>query len=599
MNTGKILVILWICTRVLFAQDSSAVFTDTSRVLLNLSAVKWNTDLSTKWQKKYTSRLLRQKDSSGLKQQLYDLGVKHQDQGYAGATLDSFQIQQDSLYVQYYRGKKYKYGDIKIEPFSPAMMQLSGFQSAQRKSEIFSVTGMEAGFTRVLRYYQDQGYPFARFYGGSTNFMLNTDSSEVKVHVQYQFDPGKLYRIDSILIEGKIRENPRFVKNLIRIHEGDIYKYSDISTIPTLMNNSIYYQQVKKPEEIFSEDGKVKLRIRAEMRKASRFDGMIGILPPVDSTAKLQLTGLLDFNLVSPFGMGEILALRFEQLPFSSQKLSVRYIQPWILGTPVRSELELNLHKQDSSFLNRFFKITPSYMINRYVSVKGWYRDRTSILISTSQYKNLKTLPPVLDSKEQTLGLGFEFERLDYRLNPSKGFVFKTDIGAGTRKIRRNPGLDSLDYSQIRLNYPSREIQLEVKYYFSPFKRNVILLANKTFRLDQVQYFRNDLVQIGGARSIRGFNENQFFARFYTFFTVEYRFLLDQNSNLFVFYDQAKIELREGDFRQELSPAGLGGGINFETRAGILNVTFATGKVGDIPFTPARPRVHFGILSMF
>jgi len=175
----------------------------------------------------------------------------------------------------------------------------------------------------------------------------------------------------------------------------------------------------------------------------------------------------------------------------------------------------------------------------------------------------------------------------------------RTDLGAGNKVIRRNAGLDSLDYDKIVLNLPSREISFYFRYFISPVKRSVIMLGNQTFRLDLSQYFRNDLQTIGGSQLLRGFNENQFFARFYSLFTLEYRYLLDRNSNLFVFVDHAYIDWREADIRQELRPTGIGGGLNFETRAGILNITFATGSVGDIPFTPSRPRVHFGIVSLF
>jgi len=559
----------------------------------------WHTDLPERDQIRYFRRLKRSNTGLRFQERLNEISITEAEKGYAGASLDSTHVRGDTLHIWQYRGMPYRMLTCEIQGLTPQAFHSSGIQKRLSFDTPFSIKETESVFSGILRYYQDQGYPFSALKQDTLQYVPAKDSSRVWVNMRYTFDPGQLYRIDSFLVMTKVRENPKFIKNILRIHEGDIYRYSDIQSIPTQLNNTIYYQQVPVPEEQFSEDGKVILRLYPVPRKASRFDGVIGVLPPVDTTAKLQLTGLLDFNLVSPFGTGEILSLRFEQLPSNSQRLALKYIQPWILGTPVKVETELNILKQDTSFLNRYFKIIPYYQLNRFLSIKVWYRNKTSALLSTSLYKNSKEIPPILDSKEQTLGFGFEYDKLDYRLNPSKGFIFKTDFGAGTKNLSQNSGLDSLDYSQILMRLPLREFSLDIKFFFSPIKRQVILLANRSFRLDQAQYFRNDLYQIGGAYSIRGFNENQFFARYFTFFTLEYRFLLDQNSNLFAFCDYARLERREADFSQQLTPVGLGAGINFETRAGILNVTFATGKVGDIPFSPARPRVHFGIISMF
>lgn len=556
-------------------------------------------DFSKRTLKRYTSIISNTKDTSSFGLRIGILSDALESDGYIGWKADYQAKQGDTLHIHIENGPEYHVQNFEIQDLPAPVWQISGGQKLYRKNSLYNRFSTEFVFSQILGYYQDRGYPFSRLVQDSIGFHHTRDSSRVDLNIRYRFDAGNLYRIDSFLITSKIRESDRFVKNVVRIHEGDMYNHSDIQSIPGLLNNTIYYQQVPAPELTFSEDGKVVIRVKPEVRKASRFDGIIGVLPPVDTSASLQLTGLLDFQLVSPFGAGEILALRFEQLPIGSQRLGVKYIQPWILGTPIKTETELNIFKQDTTFLTRYFKLTPYYQLNRFLALKVWYRSRSSALLSTALYRNSKTLPPVLDSRDQALGFGFEYDKLDYRLNPTKGFVLRTDFGAGNKVIRRNAGLDSLDYDKIVLNLPSREISFYFRYFISPVKRSVIMLGNQTFRLDLSQYFRNDLQTIGGSQLLRGFNENQFFARFYSLFTLEYRYLLDRNSNLFVFVDHAYIDWREADTRQELRPTGIGGGLNFETRAGILNITFATGSVGDIPFTPSRPRVHFGIVSLF
>lgn len=576
--------------------------TDSAQTVLRRSAFRHillTGDAPADIQERLTRKLYRLPDSTPVLPVLNRLEEKYREKGYASAQADSVVLSADTLILPFFMGRMFRYDQLEVEGLAADAWEESGWERTLRQRKIFMRSDAEMRFSKILSYYQNRGYPFASLHKLEERIYAIPDEPDTRVALRYRFDPGKQYRIDSIRLEGKIRERPTFVYNLIRVKPGQLYRYQEIREIRSILNNSLYYQHARDPEEVFDADGNVSLNLKLESRKASRFDGLVGLLPPVDNTAKLQVTGLLDFVLVSPFASGEILAFKLEQLPAASQRLSLKYQQPWLFGLPWKAETELNLMKQDTTFLNRYLKLAPSWMLSQRVQLTGWFRNKTSVLLSTTQWKTSKLPPPVLDSRETMVGVGFEYEKLDYRLNPSRGLVFRLDAGAGTRNIRRNPGLDSFDYSSIRLTYPSREIALEARWFFSPLKRQVILLGNKSFRMDQAQYFRNELAQIGGARSLRGFNENQFFARYYSIFTLEYRFLLDENSNLFVFGDQGILEWREPGLRELFYPTGLGGGVNFDTKAGILNVTFATGRVGDIPFSPSRPRVHFGIISLF
>lgn len=159
--------------------------------------------------------------------------------------------------------------------------------------------------------------------------------------------------------------------------------------------------------------------------------------------------------------------------------------------------------------------------------------------------------------------------------------------------IRRNPEI----YTGIDLRQPSREINFRVKWYYSFFPRNVLHLANHTYWLGMENYLRNDQLQVGGSRSIRGFNENQFFTDFYSFFTAEYRFQLERDSYMFIFGDYAYMENHEAGW--VLHPAGFGLGMNYGTKAGIISITYAIGGVEGIAFQPARGKIHIGLVNQF
>ncbi|TAE48015.1 MAG: hypothetical protein EAZ89_16365 [Bacteroidetes bacterium] len=251
--------------------------------------------------------------------------------------------------------------------------------------------------------------------------------------------------------------------------------------------------------------------------------------------------------------------------------------------------------KQEEDFLNISYQGSGLYAFSPFLSARFYYRSRGTRLLGQGVSDSL--LLRQLDGLRRTAGVGFEYENLDYRNNPSRGWTGKLDLGIGQRTIRRNVLLPDRVYEGLDLRQPVREILLELKWYHQLFERQILHLANRSAWLGMEQYYRNDQWQLGGARSIRGFNENQLFADFYTFFTAEYRFQLERDSYLFAFFDYAWLDDR--NLNQQQRPAGLGLGMNYGTKAGIISLVYAVGSNGSTPFQPSRGKVHIGIVNLF
>ena len=70
------------------------------------------------------------------------------------------------------------------------------------------------------------------------------------------------------------------------------------------------------------------------------------------------------------------------------------------------------------------------------------------------------------------------------------------------------------------------------------FRSSALKLANHLGYIGTGEVlYDNELFRIGGTKLLRGFNEEVIFASFYSVFSLEYRLLFNQNSNLFVFSD--------------------------------------------------------------
>jgi hemolysin activation/secretion protein len=114
--------------------------------------------------------------------------------------------------------------------------------------------------------------------------------------------------------------------------------------------------------------------------------------------------------------------------------------------------------------------------------------------------------------------------------------------------------------------------------------------------------YLNDLYRVGGLRSLRGFNDNFFYASYYGISNLELRLLLEQaaqsQSYLYVFYDQSVLGYQLAGHYQE-TPLGLGLGLSITTDVGLFNFAYAIGKVQNQPIDFSLSKIHFGYISRF
>lgn len=550
--------------------------------------------------RKIHKRFRKLKDSLDFADTRAELALEMSRKGYAEFSMDTFSLDGKTLRLDLHRGPRYHYGKVDIAGINETYSLKAGFNKLEKKRAVLNWRDFKKRMAFCLDAYQNEGYPFAAFDSLQLSYQPSGEDSLI-TDLKYSFDPGGLVRIDSVLIDGDVRESDELVRSMIGIHAGDAYSQEKIVNAPRILNSSVYFKNTRDVKVSYLSEDKVNLEIDLESRKAGKFDLLLGILPPRDdNSSKFEFTGLIDFQLVSPiFKAGEILEFRFDKLVGTSQKMHLQYSHPYLFGSPMRIHTEFDLLKQDTSFLTRFFKGAVYYAFNPNLAIKVYAKTKTSTLISTIRYEqDTSRVPPILDGKDQTYGLGFEFENLDYRFSPRKGIQVRADFGLGRKRLVKNPKLTDNIYENLRLNLPKTEVEFFMAWYRSYSKRWVVKLANHTYWLDQDQYFQNDLLQVGGSRSVRGFNENQFFANFYSRFTFENRFLLEQNSYIFVFTDYAYLENQAG-LDKVLRPWGLGLGMTYETKAGMVSLTYAVGKVKDFGFEPSRGRIHVGLINQF
>ncbi len=99
--------------------------------------------------------------------------------------------------------------------------------------------------------------------------------------------------------------------------------------------------------------------------------------------------------------------------------------------------------------------------------------------------------------------------------------------------------------------------------------------------------------------TLRGFDEESIFASSYVVGTIEYRFLLEENSWFFAFTDFAWYENNSKDAWDTDTPYGFGTGVTFETKAGIFALTYALGSRYGQPIELRSGKIHVGFIGLF
>ena len=464
---------------------------------------------------------------------------------------------------------------------------------------------VEASLKKSLQSFQNQGYPFASFHKRDEIWETGTDT--VGIRLVYTFRPGPLVTFDSVEVTGNLRERGEFVRNLVHLDRGTPYNQKAIDDIPKVLNNTPYYQQVKPARVVFLKSGNARLSIEVQRRRSNRFDLLLGLLPASDPNAqdqRPQITGNADVLLVSAFRNGEIIQAKYTKLPTAqSQQTYFRFVQPYLWGIPLRVEGELDLLRQDTTFVNRKLSAGVGYVPTPFLVVRAGYRFRRSDLLSTNRFRtDTADRANYLDGTRRMYLTGFTYENTDYKPNPRTGMNLLLELSGGTYEVRRN--VDTLAFPErVYANLPEKQRIAEGFVQgegFIPFgKRGVVRVSGQGYALFQQAITRAEQRQTGGARSLRGFNENQFMADRFGIVSAEARLLLDRDSHALVFADWGYLEDHAGGKLTVRRPLGVGAGMAYATRAGVISVQYAIGRDADTPFMPGRGKIHVGLVQVF
>ena len=434
---------------------------------------------------------------------------------------------------------------------------------------------------KTLKAFANNGYPFAQV------FFTEQEIIEQQIQIQMNVSSGKFYRFSDIIVKGDSSISKSTVQNLLGIKINDIYSEEKLSSIDRILQQTNFINVLKKSELLFTENG-VELYVYLENQKMSSMNGAVG-LQPNPQTQRIGLTGDVQIKLLNVFKKAELIDVNWRSIEPQTQALQAKLNYPFLFKSPFGIDLKFNLYKRDSTFLDLKSFIGIQYSFKNNVQLKGFYQINSSeILSKTSNPSSLFSyLAPI---KLNSYGLSLQYKRINYLPNPSKGFSLYIETSIGNRTIKK-------ENTALEKSYVYKSIFQYVSY-IPITKRNIIKVGVNFESYTSSTIFQNERYRFGGLNSLRGFNEEELFASTKLISSLEYRFLLDKNSNAFIFYDQGIYEDNTLTYKID-NPFGVGAGISFGSRIGIFSISYALGKQENNPFEFRNGKIHFGYITYF
>jgi outer membrane protein assembly factor BamA len=528
-------------------------------------------------------------------------------QGYLSASIDSLVWDDTSSKAFVIVGKKYTWAKLKNKNIPSSLLSQSRFDEKDFFNKTIEVKKVYPVFEKVIRYFEDHGYPFASVYLESVIIHDN------KVSANLTLEKGPLRKIDTIILNDDSKISKQYLMQYLGLKQGMLYNESKIKNISNRIRELSFLQEAS-PWRIEFNVVETKLYLYVKSKSANRADVLIGLLPNNEERAgKFLLTGDIKMAFVNALGAGENLAINWQNLQYQSPRYNVDFQLPYLLKSPIGISGKFDFYKKDTSFKNVNGELGLIYQYSANQLLKLYYELASSRVLSVNipLLQNTRSLPELGDVTYRTFGLETQLSHVDYKLNPRKGYRLLCNAGVSLRNFIKNTTIESTQdpvlnkpfsylYDSVKIKSYKYTLRGQASYFLPLGKRTVLASTYYVgFTASTDALYKNEVFQIGGYRLLRGFDEGSMFVNTYQVISVEPRYLLSANSYFFLFGDLGFTKAKYARINKSDNPYSIGLGMTFETRAGLFNISYALGARKNQTFQFRSSKVHFGYVNYF
>ena len=358
-------------------------------------------------------------------------------------------------------------------------------------------------------------------------------------------------KIDKVITRGYEDFPKKFITKYFLIDKNTVFSKQKLNQVSALSNKLDFIKEKKAPEVLFKKDS-THLYLFLDKIGTSSFDGLVNFSSKENGKG-LLLNGNLDLKLNNTFNTGEKFEIIWNKVSDEKTDFKINSYVPYILNSKFSTTLEFYLYRQDSTFINTNFELKTDYSINQ--------KSHASILYSSEKSNYLLNISnnDLASYSNYFIGLGYELKKS----STSNLYKYKNGLNLNLTIGKRKTDIESIN---------------QLKFHFSAFanvqinNRGYLNIKNESGLLTSKNYLLNELFRIGGANSIRGYNEQSIFTNGYSYSNIEFRYSLDTSSYLYSITDLGVY--KENTTNKIKKLLGIGAGYQFRISNNLVNLGY-------------------------
>ena len=513
-------------------------------------------------------------NSNRVRELVNNILLSEIESGYFTCNVDSINLKNQKLKIYLQTGNLISLNSIKVN--LPNSLSLKLREDFNSDKTYFNANDFSEKIKKWIILMNNNGFPFAEF---------EFEKSEIinsKINLICNLISGPLVKIDSIINPEITKKELQLVYKFTDIRNGDLFELNKIYKISENIKNTGFIEEIRPPAYEFI-DNKASIYTYFKPQSKNSINGLVGIQPGENET--VQFTGNVALNFQNALSYGEVLKFNWRRMFNSSQNLIADLSYPFLFNTNFEIQGGIDMIKKDSSFFNFNSKLIINYKSNSNFSNGFLFTNNNSTNLLEDDYSSTSV---------NSFGFVTNFKKLDNPFNPRKGFKIKSEIAYGWKETY---AIDTV--ANNILKSPNFNGNLSFSSYLSLLKRTTFKIKLSGSTIQNNILYENELTRIGGYKTIRGFDEESIWVSSFVLGNFEFRYLIDEKSNVFLFSDFAWTESKTNNFLMEDYFQSFGFGTNISMPNGLLTLIYGLGRKIDNPFLIRTGKIHLGFTSYF
>ena len=373
-------------------------------------------------------------------------------------------------------------------------------------------------------------------------------------------------------LTGLQKTKPEVVLRELPVQAGDVFDQRKIDeSFHRLVNLGYFYEVSPSLLEEGTTSEEVIFNAKVTEARTGRFSGVVGYAPPTtEFEGAPQLTGVIEATETNLLGTGR--AANFLWKSGLLRTLKAGYTEPWAFGKPIKIGVEYSQLKQRNQFTDvesnenaasvtvgaRFRRLFEGSLGFSYKRIEFPANDPFLPATSPSIHSPVTDVADAAAQSGVKYGvmLGLTRDSRDYFLNPTRG------------------RLDGVAFEFSRGDFKLRKLWVDLRGYFPTWHRQVIALGLHGAAAWGDNIPPTELFYLGGANTLRGYDEDWFFGPRRVYANIEYRLLVGRTSQFFVFTDLGAVTQVDQPTVFDPLRVGYGFGMRLESKGGLLRLDY-------------------------